>query len=156
MKKETGMRFQLVFYRGIALSMQDLVAGQIDMSFSNPATAMPHVRSGAIRAFAVTAKNRLAIAPEVPSIDEAGLPGLHFSLWAGLFAPKGAPQDVVARLNKAAVDTLAEPGLRQKLISQGLDVAPVERQTPEALAAQQKADIAKWWPIMREAGIKPQ
>jgi tripartite-type tricarboxylate transporter receptor subunit TctC len=156
MRIDTGTQFQLVSYRGVALVMQDLVAGQIDMAFSNPATAMPHVRAGAIKAFAVTAKNRLAIAPDIPTMEEAGVPSLHFSLWAGLFAPKGTPKEIVAKLNDAAANAMAEPGLRQKLVSQGFEVAPRSRQTPEALAAQQKADIRKWWPIIKEAGIKVQ
>jgi tripartite-type tricarboxylate transporter receptor subunit TctC len=126
------------------------------MAFSNPATAMPNVRAGAIKAFAVTAKNRLTIAPDIPSMEEAGLPGLQFSLWAGLFAPKGTPKEIVATLNGAAVKAMAEPSLRDKLISQGFDIAPRERQTPEALAAYQQAEIKKWWPIMRDAGIKAQ
>jgi tripartite-type tricarboxylate transporter receptor subunit TctC len=156
LRKETETDFQIAVYRGVALAMQDLVGGQIDMAFSNPATAMPNVRSGAIKAFAVTAKNRLAIAPDIPSMDEAGFPGLQFSLWAGLFAPKGTPTEIVAMLNKAAVNAMADPGLSQKLIDQGFDIAPPERQTPEALASHQQAEIKKWWPIMRDAGIKAQ
>jgi tripartite-type tricarboxylate transporter receptor subunit TctC len=156
LRKETETDFQIAVYRGVALAMQDLVGGQIDMAFSNPATAMPNVRSGAIKAFAVTAKNRLAIAPDIPSMDEAGFPGLQFSLWAGLFAPKGTPTEIVTMLNKAAVNAMADPGLSQKLIDQGFDIAPPERQTPEALASHQQAEIKKWWPIMRDAGIKAQ
>jgi tripartite-type tricarboxylate transporter receptor subunit TctC len=156
LRKETETNFQIAVYRGVALAMQDLVGGQIDMAFSNPATAMPNVRSGAIKAFAVTAPNRLRIASDVPSMDEAGMPGLHFSLWAGLFAPKGTPREIVATLSKAAADAMADPGLREKLISQGFEIAPRERQTPEALAAHQQAEIKKWWPIMRDAGIKAQ
>jgi tripartite-type tricarboxylate transporter receptor subunit TctC len=156
LRKETETNFQIAVYRGVALAMQDLVGGQIDMAFSNPATAMPNVRAGAIKAYAVTAKNRLAIAPDIPSMDEAGLPGLQFSLWAGVFAPKGTPKEIVATLNNAAMNAMADPGLRQKLISQGFEIAPRERQSPEALAAFQQAEIKKWWPIMREAGIKAQ
>lgn len=156
LRKRTQTQFQIASYRGVAPVMQDLLAGQIDMAFSNPATAMPHVRSGAIKAYAVTAKTRLAIAPEIPSMDEAGLPGLHFSLWAGLFAPKGTPKDVVEKLNAAAVSALADPGVRQKLVSQGFDIAKREQQTPAALAAIQQAEIKKWWPIIKEAGIKAQ
>ena len=156
MAKDTGTKFTMAPYRGVALVMQDLVAGQIHMAFSNPATAMPHVRSGAIKAFAVTAKNRLAIASEIPTMEEAGVPSLYFSLWAGLYGPKGLPKEIVAKLNDAAAKAMADPNLRQKLISQGFDVATPDRLTPEALAAQQKADIKKWWPIIREAGIKAQ
>jgi tripartite-type tricarboxylate transporter receptor subunit TctC len=156
MRKDTETAFQIAPYRGVALVMQDLVAGQIHMAFSNPATAMPHVRSGAIKALGVSSRNRLSIAPDVPTMEEAGVPSLYFSLWAGLFGPKGLPSDITAKLTKAAGDAMAEPSLRQKLIDQGFDVAARERQTPEALAAQQKADIAKWWPIIKEAGIKAQ
>ena len=115
LQQETGTRFGLVAYRGAAPQTQDLVAGQIDMGFANPATALPHVQAGSIKAFAVTAKNRLAVAPDIPSVDEAGLPGLYFSLWAGLFAPRGTPSDMIGKLNSAAVNTLGDPILRLKL-----------------------------------------
>ena len=154
LQQETGTRFGLVAYRGAAPETQDLVAGQIDMGFANPATALPHVQAGSIKAFAVTAKNRLAVAPDIPSVDEAGLPGLYFSLWAGLFAPRGTPSDIVGKLNSAAVNTLGDPILRQKLAEQGFEIPPRERQTPEALAAYQKAEIDKWWPIIKAANIK--
>jgi tripartite-type tricarboxylate transporter receptor subunit TctC len=154
LQQETGTRFGLVAYRGAAPETQDLVAGQIDMGFANPATALPHVQAGSIKAFAVTAKNRLTVAPDIPSVDEAGLPGLYFSLWAGLFAPRGTPSDIIDKLNIAAVDTLGDPILRQKLAEQGFEIPPRERQTPEALAAYQKAEIDKWWPIIKAANIK--
>ena len=154
MQKQTGTRFGLVPYRGANPGVQDVVAGQIDMMIANPATAMPHVRAGKVKAFAVTAKGRLGIAPEIPSVDEAGLPGLHFSLWAALFAPRGTPKDIVGKLNAAAVNTLADPAMRQKLMDQGLVIPPREQQTPEALAAYQKAEIEKWWPVIKAAGIK--
>ena len=154
LQQETGTRFGLVAYRGAAPQTQDLVAGQIDMGFANPATALPHVQAGSIKAFAVTAKNRLAVAPDIPSVDEAGLPGLYFSLWAGLFAPRGTPGDMIGKLNSAAVNTLGDPILRQKLAEQGFEIPPRERQTPEALAAYQKAEIDKWWPIIKAANIK--
>jgi tripartite-type tricarboxylate transporter receptor subunit TctC len=154
LQQETGTRFGLVAYRGAAPQTQDLVAGQIDMGFANPATALPHVQAGSIKAFAVTAKNRLAVAPDIPSADEAGLPGLYFSLWAGLFAPRGTPSDIIGKLNSAAVNTLGDPILRQKLAEQGFEIPPRERQTPEALAAYQKAEIDKWWPIIKAANIK--
>ena len=154
LQQETGTRFGLVAYRGAAPQTQDLVAGQIDMGFANPATALPHVQAGSIKAFAVTAKNRLTVAPDIPSVDEAGLPGLYFSLWAGLFAPRGTPSDMIGKLNSAAVNTLGDPILRQKLAEQGFEIPPRERQTPEALAAYQKAEIDKWWPIIKAANIK--
>jgi tripartite-type tricarboxylate transporter receptor subunit TctC len=154
MQQETGARFGSVAYRGASLVIQDLVAGHIDFTIANPASSLPQVRASTIKAFAVTAKNRLAIAPDIPSVDEAGLPGLHFSLWAGLFAPKGTPKDIVGRLNAAAVSTLADPALRHKLVDQGFEIPPREKQTPEALGAYQKAEIKKWWPIIKAAGVK--
>jgi len=154
LQQETGTRFGLVAYRGAAPQTQDLVAGQIDMGIANPATALPHVQAGNIKAFAVTAKNRLAVAPDIPSVDEAGLPGLHFSLWAGLFAPKGTPRNIIDKLNSAAVDTLSDPNMRHKLAAQGFEIPPRERQTPEALGAYQKAEIEKWWPVIKAANIR--
>jgi tripartite-type tricarboxylate transporter receptor subunit TctC len=156
MQQQTGTQFGLVAYRGASLVIQDLVAGHIDFTIANPATALPQVRTGTIKAYAVTAKNRLAIAPDIPSVDEAGLPGLNFSLWAGLFAPKGTPKAIIDKLNGAAVSTLTDPAARQKLIGQGFEIPPREKQTPEALAAYQKAEIEKWWPIIKAAGIKGQ
>ena len=154
LQQETGTRFGHVAYRGAGPAMQDVVAGQIDGMFSNTATAIAHVRAGSIKGLVVTAKNRLALAPEVPSVDEAGLPGLHFSLWAGLFAPKGTPRPIIDKLNAAAVSTLADPGVRQTLAAQGFEVPPPSQQSPEALRAYQEAEIAKWWPIIKAANIK--
>ncbi len=154
LQKETGARFGLVAYRGAGPAMQDVVAGQIDAMFSNTATALPQVLSGSVKAFAVTAKNRLSAAPDIPSVDEVGLPGFYFSLWAGLFAPKGTPRNIIDKLNTAAVNTLGDPAIRQKLTAQGFEIPPREQQTPEALGAYQKAEIEKWWPIIKEANIK--
>jgi tripartite-type tricarboxylate transporter receptor subunit TctC len=134
--------------------LQDIVAGQIEATFVNPATSLPHVRAGSIKAFAVTAKNRLAVAPDIPSMDEAGLPGFYFSLWAGLFAPSGTPKIIISKLNAAAVSTIGDPTIRRKLTDQGFELPSHERQTPEALGAYQKAEIEKWWPIIKAAGIK--
>ena len=154
LQKQAGVRFGQVPYRGAGPAMQDVVAGQIDGMFSNTATAMLHVRAGTIRAFAVTAKNRLAIAPQIPSVDEAGFPWLQFSLWAALFAPRGTPKDVIDKLNAATVSAMSDPAIRQKLVDQGFEIPSRERQTPEALSAYQKAEIEKWWPIIKAAGIK--
>ena len=153
-QKQTETRFGLVAYRGAGPMTQDVVPGQIEATFANPATSLPHVRSSSIKAYAVTAKNRLAVAPDIPSVDEAGFPGLHFSLWAGLFAPRGTPKDIINKLNAAAVSTLDDPAARQKLLDQGFVIPPHEQQTPEALGSYQKAEIAKWWPIIKAAGIK--
>jgi len=156
LQKETGTRFGQIPYRGANPAMQDVVAGQIDAMFSNPATALVHVRAGSIKGFAVTAKQRLAVAPEVPTTDEAGLPGFYFSLWAGLFAPRGTAKDIIAMLNAAAVKALDDAAVRRALADQGLEIPPRERQTAEVLAAYQKAEIEKWWPIIRATNIKPE
>ena len=155
-QQQTGAQFGLVAYRGASLVIQDLVAGHIDFTVANPATALPQVQSGTIKAYAVTADKRLAVAPDIPSVDEAGMPGLHFSLWAGLFAPKGTPKEIIDKLNGAVVSTLADTAVRQKLIGQGFEIPPREQQTPEALGAYQKVEIKKWWPIIKAAGIKGQ
>ena len=153
-QQATGARYQFVPYRGAALFMQDLVAGQIDLAFSVPVTAMPQARAGLIKAYAVTAKSRLAVAPEIPTVDEAGVPELHLSLWQGLWAPKGTPRDLVARLNDAVVVALADPAVRQKLDDLGFDTPPREKLSPEALGAYQQEEIDKWWPILKAANIK--
>jgi tripartite-type tricarboxylate transporter receptor subunit TctC len=153
-QKETGTRFQFVPYRGGAPATQDLVAGQIDLIFDNPTNSLPHVRAGRIKAYAITAKARMTSAPDLPTVDEAGLPGLYISNWTGLWLPKGTPKDVIAKLNAVAVDALAQPAVRQRLADLGHEIFPREQQTPEALAAYQKAEIEKWWPIVKEAGIK--
>jgi len=150
----TGTRFQFVPYRGAAAAMQDLVAGRIDMMIDNPVTSLPHVRSGSIKAFAVTAKTRLAQAPEILTVDEAGLPGFYLSNWGALWAPKGTPRNVIAKLNVAVVDALADPAVRRRIADQGMGIAPPEQQTPEGLRAIHRAEIEKWWPIIKAAGIK--
>jgi tripartite-type tricarboxylate transporter receptor subunit TctC len=150
-----GAKFQLVPYRSAGLSMQDLVAGNIDITLDTPAISMSQVRGGNIKAYAVTAKTRIAIAPEIPTTDEAGLPGFYFSFWHALWAPKGTPKDIVAKLNDAATHALADPAIRQKLVDLAQDIFPREQLTPEALAAFQQAEIDKWWPIIKAAGITP-
>jgi len=153
-QKITGTRFQSVPYRGSAPAMQDLLAGQIDMMIDLAASAMPQVRAGNVKAYAVTAKNRLAAAPEVPTVDAAGLPGFHVLSWHALWAPKGTPQDAIARLNAAVVAALADPAVRQRLAEVGQDIFPRDQQTPGATRAYHAAEIEKWWPIIREANIK--
>ena len=152
----SGTRFTLVPYRGAGPAMQDLIAGQIDMMIDPAANTLPQVRAGRIKAFAVTAKDRLPAAPDIPTVDEAGLSGFHVENWQGFFVPKGTPAAVVARLNSAVVETLADPAVRARLADLGQEIFPRERQTPEALAALHRAGIEKWWPIMRAAGIKPE
>jgi tripartite-type tricarboxylate transporter receptor subunit TctC len=153
-QKLTGTHYQFVPYRGAAPAMQDLVAGQIDLMFTRAEIALPHVRAGTIKAYAIMDKVRLASMPDIPTVDEAGLPGLYESQWYGLFAPKGTPRNVIARLNAAVVHALAVPVVRQRLADTENEIAPREEQTPEALGALQGADIDKWWPIIRAAGIK--
>jgi tripartite-type tricarboxylate transporter receptor subunit TctC len=150
----TGTRLQLVPYRGSPPVLQDLAAGRIDLFITPAAAAMPQIRAGAIKAFAVTADTRLTIAPEIPTVDEQGLPGFHISLWSALWVPKGTPADAIGRLNAAAMDALAEPAARTRLAELGQEIFPRAQQTPAALAAFQAAEIAKWWPIIRSAGIK--
>jgi tripartite-type tricarboxylate transporter receptor subunit TctC len=150
----TGTRFQHVPYRGLTFAMQDLVAGQIDMVFPDPASALPLVRAGRIKAYAVAGKSRSAAAPEIPTVDEAGLPGFYVANWTALFAPKGTPGNIIARLNEAVVSTLADAGTRQKLAELGFEIPEREQQTPAALGAFHKAEIEKWWPIIKAANIK--
>jgi tripartite-type tricarboxylate transporter receptor subunit TctC len=149
-----GAKLLFVPYRGTAPAMQDLMAGQTDLMLDQAANSLPWVRSGKIRAYAVTAKTRIAAAPEIPTVDEAGLPGLYISIWHALWVPKGTPKDIVARLNAAVVESLADPVVRQRLTDLGQDIPTREQQTPEALGAYHAAEIAKWWPLIKAAGIK--
>jgi tripartite-type tricarboxylate transporter receptor subunit TctC len=149
-----GVTWQFIPYRGANPLMQDLVAGQFDFTFTPPDQGLPQIRAGRIKVFAVSAKRRLDVAPDVPTTDEAGLPGFYLSYWHGLWAPRGTPKDIVARLNTAVVEALADPGVRARLAELGQQVYPREQQTPEALAALQKADIDKWWPMIKAANIR--
>lgn len=156
-RKQTNTRFETVHYRGAGPIMTDLMGGQIHMAFINPATAAPHLRSGVIKALGVTSAQRLKILPDVPTMAEAGYQGgMDFSLWSGLFAPKGTPKEIINAVNRAVVASLADPKVRERLESQAIEIAAREKQTPEALAAIQRAEIKKWWPIIDAAGIKPQ
>ena len=150
----TGTRFQFVPYRGTGPALQDLVAGQIDFIVDQASNSLQHVRDGKIRAYAVTASARLPSAPDIPTVAEAGLPSLDISVWYGLWAPKGTPKEIIAKLNAAAVQALTEPAVRQRFAELGLDMPPRDRLTPEALAAYQKAEIEKWWPVIKGANIK--
>jgi len=152
----TGTRFGFVPYRGAGPAVQDLVAGQLDIMFESPTVTLPQVRSGQLKAFAVAGESRLAAAPEIPTVDEAGLPGFYVPFWVGLWAPKGTPKDVIAKLNSAAVTALADPTVRTLLTDLGFEIYSRDQQTPEALAAYQKAEINRWWPIIKAAGIKAQ
>jgi tripartite-type tricarboxylate transporter receptor subunit TctC len=153
-RKQTGTQFQLIPYRGAAPAMQDVMAGQIDATFITIGPALPHVLAGNMKAFGVTAAHRVAAAPQIPTMEEAGLNHFNFTYWAGLFAPRGTPKEVIAKLSAAVAATFNEPNVRQKLSRQGFEVPPTAQMTPEALAALQESEIAKWWPIIKEAGIK--
>ena len=154
-EKLAGVHIQCVPYRGGGASyMQDLVGGQIDMVVDNPANALPHVRAGAIKVYAVTAMSRMAAAPDIPTVDEAGLPECYLSNWKALWLPRGAPKGIIAKLNAAVVTALADPVVRQRLFELGQEIFPRDRQTPDALADFQKAEIDKWWPIIKAANIK--
>ncbi len=153
----TGAHFQFVPYRaGSSEIMRDLVAGHIDLSFDQAITALPHVRNGSVKAYAVTSSNRLAAAPDIPTVDEAGAPGVYISTWYGLWVPKGTPPDAVRRLTAAAMDALADPAVRARLTGLGQEIPPPEQQTAQALAAHQRAEIEKWWPLIKAANIKPE
>ncbi len=152
-QRETGTHFTLVPYRGSAPAVQDLVAGHIDLFLETP-VQLPLVRGGSIKAYAVTSDTRLAQAPDIPTVGEMGLPALSFSAWQGLFAPTGTPKDIIGKLNAAAVEALADPALRSRLVDLGLDIFPRDRQTPKALGALVKADAEKWWPLVKEFNIK--
>jgi tripartite-type tricarboxylate transporter receptor subunit TctC len=153
-QKNTGTRFQFVPYRGGAPMIQDLVGGQIDLIFTQGATALAQARGNQVKAYAVMAKTRWWAAPDTPTIDEAGVPGLYASFWHGLWVPKGTPRDAIAKLQAAVVEALADPAVRQRFIEVGQGIWPREQQTPEALAAQQTAEVEKWWPIIKAANIK--
>ena len=153
-QKKTGTRFELVPYRGGGPAVQDLMAGHIDFMLNSSSDSLPQVRASTIKAYAVMAKSRLSAALDIPSVDEAGLPGFYFSQWFGLWAPKGTANNVVSKLNSAIVNALADPSVRARLAEYGQEIFPLEQQTPGALDALQRAEIEKWWPIIKAAGIK--
>lgn len=155
-QNRTDTKFQFVPYRGTAPAMADLIAGQIDIMFDQASNSLEQVRGGTIKAFAVTAKTRLPSAPDIPTVDEAGLPGFYTSTWYGLWAPKGTPKDVIATINAAVVEALTDPAVVKRLVEQGLEIPTREQLTPEALGAFHKAEVEKWGPIVKSANIKAQ
>ena len=150
----SGVRLQYVPYRGTGPAMNDLVAGQIDIIVDQLSNSINQVRAGTFRAYAVTDSMRSEQAPDIPTVDEAGLPNFHMTLWSGLWAPKGTPREIIDKLNKAALEALADPQVKQQLESLGLQMPPADKSTPEALGEWQKAEIAKWWPVIKAANVK--
>jgi tripartite-type tricarboxylate transporter receptor subunit TctC len=150
----TATKFVLVPYRGAAPAIQDLMGGQIELMFDQLSNALPHIKSGAIKAYALAASSRSPSAPEIPTTDEAGLTGFYGSLWQGLWAPKGTPQIVIVKLSNAVMQALADPTIKQRLADVGQIVVPVDQQSPAALAAYQKAEAEKWWPIIKATNLK--
>jgi tripartite-type tricarboxylate transporter receptor subunit TctC len=155
-QNNTGTKFPLVPYRGAAPIMQDLISGQIDLSCPEAGQTLPQYRAGSIKAFGVLTKKRWFAAPDVPTVDESGLPGVEMPFWHGMWAPKGTPKDVTDKLVAAVKESLADPAVRQRFTDLGHEVAPVEQQSPQGLYAMHKADTEKWWPIIKAADIKPQ
>jgi tripartite-type tricarboxylate transporter receptor subunit TctC len=150
----SGLKLQYVPYRGTGPAMNDLVAGQIDLIIDQTSNSINQVRAGTIRAYAIADTKRVAQAPEIPTTDEAGLPGFHMTLWSGLWAPKGTPKDIIAKINAAALDAMKDPATIKQLANLGLEVPPADKLTPEALGDWQKAEIARWWPIIKAANVK--
>ena len=150
----TDTRLQLVNYRGGPAALQDLLAGRIDLFFNQAALFFPHLREEKMRSYAVLSKTRLLQMPEIPTTDEAGMPGFHVSVWSGFWVPKGTPHDIVARINAAVSEAMASPGVQKRLADLAFEIPSHDRQTPQALGALQKSEIEKWWPIIRTANIK--
>jgi tripartite-type tricarboxylate transporter receptor subunit TctC len=150
----TGIKLQYVPYRGTAPAMNDLIAGQIDVMIDQTSNSIGQVRAGSIRAYAITDDKRVESASDIPTTDEAGLSGFHMTLWSGLWVPKGTPKDVVTKLNASVVDALNDPAVRKQLENLGLQMPPKDQLSPEALGSWQKAEIAKWWPMIKAANVK--
>jgi tripartite-type tricarboxylate transporter receptor subunit TctC len=153
-QNSTGTRFQFVPYRGAAPVIQDILSGQIDLTCLQASDLLPQVRSGNVRAYAILTKTPWVRAPDIPTVDEAGVAGLYMPFWHSLWAPANTPSEIIAKLNTAVVEALGDPLVRQRFADIGQEIFPREQQTPEALAVLQKAEIEKWWPIIKAANIK--
>jgi tripartite-type tricarboxylate transporter receptor subunit TctC len=153
-QEKTGTRFRSVPYRGAGAAINDLVAGHIDLMMDLAPNSLPHVQAGTIKGYAVMSKTRITAAPEIPTVDEAGLPGFYMSAWQAVWAPKGTPPAVIGKLNAAIVEGLADPAVRTRLAELGQETFPPAQQSAAALGAWQQAEIEKWWPIIKAANIK--
>jgi tripartite-type tricarboxylate transporter receptor subunit TctC len=153
-QKETGTKFQFVPYRGNAPAMQDLLAEQIDFMIEPSSNFKSLVGAGSVKPFAITGRTRLPSSPDIPTAEEAGLPGFFASLWYGLWVPKDTPKDIIAKLNATMVQALADPAVRKRFEELGIEITPLAQQSPEALRAFQKAETERWWPIIRAANLK--
>lgn len=156
LQNASSLKWAMVAYRSAGPALQDVITGNIDIALDTPATSKQHIEAGSIKAFAVTSRSRIAAFPDLPTVEEAGVPGYTFSFWHALWAPKGIPAEAQAKLTGALRAALADASMRQKLIGLSQEIFPADQQTPEALAAFQKAEIDRWWPIIKAAGIKPQ
>jgi tripartite-type tricarboxylate transporter receptor subunit TctC len=156
MQNLTGLRLQFVPYRGTGPALTDLVAGQIDILVDQASNSMQQIRSGNIRPYAVTDRKRLSAAPDIPTVDEAGLPGFYMTLWNGLWVPKGTPKEAITRLNAAVVEALDDPAVKRRLVDLGFEIPERNQLTPAALGAWHKAEAEKWWPVIKAANIKPE
>ena len=154
LQRAAGASWPFIPYRGAAPALQDMIGGRVDVMCASPASSLAMARGGLLRGYAVTSSTRLTSAPEYATVDEAGLAELQISVWGGVFVPKGTPKNVIAKLNAALVEALADPAVRQKFVDLGQEIFPRQQQTPAALAALQKAEIEKWWPIIKAANLK--
>jgi tripartite-type tricarboxylate transporter receptor subunit TctC len=155
-QNRTGTRFEFKMYQNVQPAMAALVAGDVDIMFDQASNSLPGLRAGRIKSFAVTSNRRMSSAPEIPTTDEAGLPGFYSGNWYGLWAPKGTAKDIIATLNRAAVAALDDPAIVKRFADQGLDMPPADQRSPEAFADFHRAEIDKWWPLIKAAGIKPE
>jgi tripartite-type tricarboxylate transporter receptor subunit TctC len=154
LQRETGTKFQFVPYRGNGPAMQDLLSGQIDFMIEPASNFKSLLAAGSIKPFAITGRTRLKSLPDIPTVDEAALPGFFASLWYGLWVPKGTPKDIIAKLNATLVQVLADPAVKARFEEFGIEITPLQQQSPEALRAYQKQEAERWWPIIKESGIK--